>query len=291
VKQTWIPSGYILVAGPPNTGKSSLFNAMTGLAIPPVSEKRRTTSFPITGIYSARGSQACFVDMPPLEADTDTDPRWTAACDAVILVLDARRCMNDYMLPFVQDFLHTVTGKPLIVALGHGDHLPANLRAALSLQAGFEMNCAGVVTVCPPMRMGVQKLRTIAMSALPLRERLFPEGVTSLNSGRFLASQAIRALLGTVLSEDLAGTTAVQIEEYSARSRKLYVRVNLLVARSSDKGTVIGRKGQTLARIQQEAEAVLTELTDLPVQSEIWVKVREDWPGNRADLLEFGYAD
>ncbi|MFO7627560.1 MAG: GTPase [Candidatus Fermentibacteraceae bacterium] len=291
MKSTWIPSGYILVAGPANTGKSSLFNAITGSGISPVNSHPHTTRFPITGIYNTRASQACFVDMPPLETGTETDPRWTSVCDAVILVLDARRYNRDFELSIVQDFMQTVTGKPLMVALGHGDHLPVNLRAALALQASLEINSDGVVTVCPPMRVGVQKLRSMAMSALPLREKLFPEGITSLNSGRFLASQAIRSVLGTVLSEELAGMTAVQIEEYSTRNRKLYVRVNLLVARSSDKGTVIGRKGQTLTRIQQETESVLTELTDLPVQSEVWVKVREGWPDNRADLLEFGYAN
>jgi GTP-binding protein Era len=291
VKTAWIPSGYILVAGPANTGKSSLFNAITGSGISPVNSRPFTTGFPITGIYNARGAQACFVDTPPLEQDAVVDPSWASVCDAVILVLDARSYSRDFALPFVQEFLRTVTGKTLMVALGHGDHLPLKLRTAVALQASLEINSAGVVTVCPPMRLGVQKLRSLAVSALPLRERLFPEGITTLNSGRFLASQAIRAVLGTVLSEDVAGTTAVQIEEYSARNRKLYVRVNLVVARSADKGTVIGRKGQTLAHIQQETESVLTELTDLPVQSEIWVKVREDWPANRADLLEFGYAN
>ncbi len=291
MKSTWIPSGYILVAGPSNTGKSSLFNAITGSGSSPVNERPHTTWFPITGIYSTRGSQACFVDTPALEADTEADTRWASICDAVILVLDARRYARDLELPFVKDFMLTVTGKPLLVALGHGDHLPVNLRAALALQASLEINCAGVVTVCPPMRVGVQKLRSMAMGTLPLRERLFPEGITTLNSGRFLASEAIRAVIGTVLAADISETTAVQIEEYSARNRKLYVRVNLVVARSSDKGTVIGRKGQTLTRIQQETESVLTELTGMPVQSEVWVKVREDWPGNRADLLEFGYAN
>lgn len=291
MKSTWMPSGYILVAGPVNTGKSSLFNAITGSGISPVNERPNTTWFPITGIYSTRGSQACFVDSPALEADAVVDTRWASICDAVILVLDARHYTRDLELPFVQDFMRTVTGKPLLVAMGHGDHLPVSLRAALALQASLEINCAGVVTVCPPMRVGVQKLRSMAMGALPLREKLFPEGITTLNSGRFLASEAIRAVLGTVLTADVAETTAVQIEEYSARNRKLYVRVNLIVACSSDKGTVIGRKGQTLTRIQQETESVLAELTDLPVQSEIWVKVREGWPGNRADLLEFGYAN
>lgn len=291
VKSSWIPSGYILVAGPANTGKSSLFNAITGSGISPVNERPGTTRFPITGIYNTNGSQACFVDMPALEAGSVADPGWTSACDAVILVLDARHHSRDFGLPFVQDFLQTVNGKPLILALGHGDHLPSNLRAALALQASLEINSSGVLTVCPPMRLGTARLRSMAMGALPLRERLFPGGITSLNSGRFLASQAIRALLGTVLPEDMAETTAVQIEEYSARNNRLYARINLIVARASDKGTVIGRKGQTLSRIQQETESVLTELTDLPVQSEIWVKVREDWCGNRTDLLEFGYAD
>lgn len=291
MKQTWIPSGYVLVSGPPNTGKSSLFNALTGSGISPVNDRPRTTRFPITGVYNAKGGQACLVDMPALESGTEADPHWTSVCDAVILVLDARHHTRDFELPFVQDFLQTVAGKPLMLALSHGDHLPVNLRAAMAVQAGFEIRSSGVVTVCPPMRLGIKKLRSMMMSALPMRERLFPEGISSLNSCRFLASQAIRALLPAVLSDELAATTAVQIEEYSTKNSRLYVRVNLIAARAQDKGSVIGRKGQTLSRIQQETESVLTELTDLPVQCEIWVKVRENWTENRTDLLEFGYAD
>ena len=88
----------------------------------------------------------------------------------------------------------------------------------------------------------------------------------------------------------MADTTAVQIEEYAARNQKLYIRINIFVSRLSDKGSVIGRKGQTLALIQQETEAAVGQLSGLPVQMETWVKVREDWPSCQSDLLEFGYA-
>lgn len=283
-----LPSGYVLITGPGNTGKSSLFNSLTGTMLSPEHPRPHTTRSPITGVTVVNGAQACFIDSPSLDRPMNHD--WYRLCDVVILVVDARRFSRDLETEQVREMLILCQGRPLVVAMGHGDHLPTRLRAPLALQAGLGFPAAGVVSVCPPLGEGVQELRSLVMSLLPVRERLFPDGVITLNSSRFLASERIRANLLSVLPDDIVDTTAVQIEEYTQRSRKLYVRVNLLVSRHSDKGTVIGRKGQTLARIQRDSEASLEGVSGVPVQVEPWVKVREGWPDNPQDLLEFGHG-
>jgi GTP-binding protein Era len=285
-----IQSGYVLIAGPGNTGKSSLLNRLAGYPLSPVHPEPGTTRFPITGVYTSPEAQACFVDSPPLETSGSED--WARACDAAVLLLDARRPVEQLRSVSVADFLNTAAlqGKPVVAALGHGDHLPRRLRVPIALQAGLGMRCAGVVTVCPPLGAGVDALRKMVLNLLPVRERLFPDAVNTLNSSRFLASELVRSVLLCGLTREVADSVAVQVEEYSRTDRKLYIRVNLLVARAGDKGTVIGRKGQTLARIQKDAETALQEAWGGPVQMEIWVKVREGWTERPADLLELGYA-
>lgn len=285
-----IQSGYVLIAGPGNTGKSSLLNRLAGYPLSPVHPEPGTTRFPITGVYTSPEAQACFVDSPPLE--TSQPEEWARGCDAAVLLLDARRPLEQLRSPFVMDFINTLflQGRPFLAALGHGDHLPRRFRVPMALQVGLGVRCAGVVTVSPPLGVGVEALRKAALKLLPVRERLFPDGVSTLNSCRFLASELIRSVLLGALSREVAESVAVQVEEYSRTDRKLYIRVNLLVARAGDKGTVIGRKGQTLARIQKDAETALQEAWQGPVQMEIWVKVREGWTDRPADLLELGYA-
>lgn len=281
-----LASGYVLITGPANTGKSSLFNALTGSTLSPVHHRPNTTRFPITGISCMDGAQACFIDSQPLE--NPVDDNWFSSCDVVILVVDARRFARDLETEQVRELFGVCRGMPVVVALGFGDHLPGDLRVPVALQAGYDLNAAGVVTVCPPLGMGIPGLRTLVAGLLPVREQLFPDGVPTLNSSRFLAAERIRVNLMSVLPEEVADTTAVQIEEYTRKNRKLYIRVNLLVSRHSDKGTVIGRKGQTLARIQKDSETLLEKLSGVQVQVEPWVKVREGWPDKPSDLMEFG---
>jgi GTP-binding protein Era len=80
------------------------------------------------------------------------------------------------------------------------------------------------------------------------------------------------------------------VEEFSFRDGKTYVRANIHVARHSSKGMVIGRKGLTLQRIADMASEAAKELIGRSVFLDLWVKVRESWPENPVDLLEFGYV-
>lgn len=284
----WVPCGYILIAGPANAGKSSLFNAMTKHGFSSVDTRPFTTRHPLTGLREISGARACFIDTPALEKGIEGD--LLSLCDAVVLVLNARSVEGDLLLPCVKELIQNTEDKPLLIALGHGDHIPETLRAPLALQTSIRVSALGVFTVSPPLREGVDPLLAAVVKLLPVREQLFPKGVASLNSGRFLASEQIRTVVYRILSEDISETTAVQVEEYTHRNGKLYIRVNLHVSKLSDKGTVIGRKGQTLSRIQQESTSVLERSTGIPVQLEAWVKAREGWPDNPRDLMEFGYA-
>ncbi len=284
-----IPSGYVLIAGPGNTGKSSLLNRLAGSPLSPVHSEPGTTIFPVTGVCTSPEGQACFVDSRPLEHSQPEE--WLRACDAAVLLLDARRPVEQLESPPVRDFLNSTVlqGKPVLTALGHSDHLPRRFRIPLALQLEMEARCAGVFTVCPPLGDGVETLKKAVLKLLPVRERLFPEGVNTLNSCRFLAAELVRSVLLGVLARETAESLAVQVEEYTRTKDRVYIRVNLLAARAEDRGIVIGRKGQTLARIRKDVETALQEAWRGSVQTEIWVKVREGWAERPSVLSELGY--
>ena len=128
------------------------------------------------------------------------------------------------------------------------------------------------------------------MEQLPRRERLFPSGCSTPHSERFLVSEQIRTQLYGMLPPDVAASTAVQVEEFSFRDNKTYVRANILVARHSSKGMVIGRKGVTLQSISEHASAAAEALLGRAIYLDLWVKVREGWPERASDLMEFGYV-
>ena len=282
------PAGYAAILGLANSGKSSLFNSLVDAEISPVTEHPGTTRVPLTGISDSPGGQVCFFDTPPL--DSGPPRELLAWMDLACLLADARRIEADISSAPAVDSLRSFSGKPVILVLTHVDYFPVPLHRTLASQAARHGDFAAVRPVCGPSGSGVADLLKAVLMQLPARRRLFPEGCRTLHSERFLVSEMIRTQLFTVLPTDIASTTAVQIEEFSIRDGKTYVRANLHVSRHASKGMVIGRKGQTLQKIMDSTSAAAGSLLGHPLSLDLWVKVRESWPENPHDLLEFGYV-
>jgi GTPase Era involved in 16S rRNA processing len=210
--------------------------------------------------------------------------------DAAVVLADARRVEEHAWSPAAGKLREAFSGKPVILALTFVDYFPPALAGALVNQAGLPGGYDSVVAVCPPRGGGVKALLDAVAFRMPARRRLFPENCRTLHAERFLVAEAIRTELFNALSPEIASTTAVQIEEFSLRDTKTYVRANLYVSRHASKGVVIGRKGQNLQRITDLAASAAGTLTGRNIALDLWVKVRESWPENPHDLLEFGYV-
>jgi len=283
-----IKSGYALLAGFSNTGKSSLLNALTGTSISPAAPQPASTRMPITGICTPGNSQVCFVDTPPLEGNYDMSIiQWV---DVVVILLNIKTFENDLENPVLTSFMENVDSKPVILAMGRNDYVKEEYREAYLNKARYSNRFTASLSVNPLTGNGVQNLLDAVLENIPLRERLFPRSVKTLNSKRFLIAEQIRAQLYATLSAEVAVETAVQIEEISQRDGKLYVRANLIVSRASSKGMLIGRKGQTLEHINELSRCSIQRFTGETCRLDLWVKVREAWPENKTDMLEFGYV-
>ncbi|MCD4706826.1 MAG: GTPase Era [Candidatus Sabulitectum sp.] len=283
-----IPSGYALVAGLSNTGKSSLLNALTETNISPVALQPASTRMPITAICTPGNAQICFVDTPPLEGRY----AWSIIdwVDVIVLLININTFEQDLENPVVKHFLRSTNKKPVVLALGKSDFVKPEHRAAFVTRATYTNQFAGIVPVIPILGDGITELMDTVLRNIPMRNRLFPRCINTLNSKRFLISEQIRTQLFSTLPLEVAGETAVQVEETSQRDGKLYVRANLIVSRASSKGMLIGRRGQTLEHINKLSSKAITEFTGEKCRLDLWVKVREAWTENKTALLEFGYV-
>lgn len=283
-----IQTGYAVIAGSANTGKSSLFNTLVGKAISPVTPQQGTTRLPLSGVCHGEGGQVCLIDTPPLRSALGLDMLdWM---DLACLLIDAVKIDEELESGEVAELLSRFSDRPVILCLTHVDFFRQHLWKALLYQACLHHGFSDAVALCPPRGTGRDQVLASITRRLPARRRLFPDSCTTLHSERFLVSEIIRTELFHVLPEEIATTTAVQIEEYSLRDSKTYVRANLLVSRHSFKGIVIGRRGQTLQKIMECTARGAGGLLGKTVQPDLWVKVRESWPDNPHDLLEFGYV-
>ena len=279
-------TGYVGMVGPANTGRSSLLNALVGKRISPVSKQPGTTRVPLTGLNLGRDFQLCIVDTPPISRNPDLEVlHWL---DVVCLVLDARHLMEQIRMPAIRHYV--AADVPVVCAVSFLDYFPDPLQPSFLNMASVNGRFSSVNGVCPPSGQGVDRLLSTLIAQLPRRGALFPRECQSLHSERFLVSELIRTQLYEVLPWRIADTTAVQIQEFSFRDGKTYVRANLHVARHSNKGVVIGRKGRTLQEIVTAAGGEASKVLGRAVRLDLWVKVREAWPDTPSDLLEFGYV-
>jgi len=281
-------SGYVGIAGLANSGKSSLLNALAGRRISPCHRFRGTTRVSISAICTTESSQICLIDTPPLEMCGEFSV--LSDVDAVIVTMNSMRLSREMDSLALKEFLAAFKGIPRIAVPTFIDYFPSELRQAFSNQLSVWGNFESILPVCAPCNQNVDHLLSVVESHIPERGRLFPEGCSSLHSERFLVSEQIRISLFKVLPSEIAASTAVQIEEFSIRDEKRYVRANLHVARHASKGVVIGKRGAMLQNIAEIAAAGSSDILERPLYLDLWVKVRESWPDNADDLLEFGYV-
>jgi GTPase len=298
--QTLAHSGFVVVIGKPNVGKSTLMNQILGEKIAIVSPKPQTTRLRQLGIYSEGEIQAVFIDTPGIHRPFHQLGEFMVGvaiealrdADVILFVVDLSRRPDEEDLR-VADLIrqaHAQAPKPIILALNKLDHasaaavlpnseayqalVPATAWTALSAlnNAGVTELLAQIVSHLPP---GINYYPTDTLSDLPLRQ---------------MAAEIIREKALLNLDQEVPHALAVDIQEYVERSAKLtYVSAYLYVERDTQKAILIGKNGAMLKAISSTARTDIEQLTGTKVFLELWVKVLKNWRSDKALLQRMGY--
>ena len=287
--------GYVALAGRPNAGKSTLFNAFLGQRLSIVTAKPQTTRSRILGILTRLQSQIIFLDTPGLlnasyklhETMARQIDQAARQADLVLLLFDASRPKDRSAL--VKHFLERVQA-PVLAVLNKIDLVQPTQLEALRKSLSDEFGIASPIPVSARRGDGLGKLLSRLEAQLPCGPKLYPDDMVAEQPERFFAAEWIREAAFEHLEDELPYAVNIHIEEFrQRRGHKTYISAIIYVGRESQKGIVIGKKGMRLRSIGRRARAALEELLDAPVYIELWVKVRPDWRDKERDLREFGY--
>ena len=105
---------------------------------------------------------------------------------------------------------------------------------------------------------------------------------------RFFVEEFVREAAFEVLAQELPYALAAEVDEFREGSKAVYIRVVLYVERESQKGMVIGRRGQTIKTLGKEARSKTEALLGQPVYLDLWVKVLPKWRTAPQALERFG---
>lgn len=293
--------GLVAVIGAPNAGKSTLVNALVGQKVAIVSAKAQTTRARLMGIALAESGdervQIILADTPGIFAPKRRLDRamvaaaWDGAqeADAIVLVVDARKKRRDYL----ESILESLKGRSerKILVLNKVDETAKEPLLVAAQELVGADNLEGgqfdeVFFVSALTGDGVPELKARLAELMPEGPWHYPEDQVSDASERLLAAEITREQLYRQLHDELPYDSAVRHESYTQRKDgSVEIHQQIVIARDSQKGIVLGKGGAKLKSIGEAARKELAELLGVKVHLFLHVKVEEDWADSR-DLFE-----
>ncbi len=287
--------GLVAVIGAPNAGKSTLVNALVGQKVAIVSAKAQTTRARLMGIALEGEAQIILADTPGLFAPKRRLDRamvnaaWEGAveADAILLVVDGRKKKKDYLAPI----LETLAGRPerKILVLNKVDETRKEPLLIAAQELAGEGQFDEVFFISALTGDGVPELKARLAELMPEGPWHYPEDQVSDASERLLAAEITREQIYRQLHDELPYDSIVRPESYTTRKDgSLEIHQQIVIARDSQKGIVLGKGGSKLKSIGEAARKELSELLGVKVHLFLHVKVDERWEDAKEIYEEIG---
>lgn len=304
-------SGFVAIVGRPNTGKSTLTNALIGQKVAITSSKPQTTRHVIRGIVHRPDAQVILVDTPGIHRPRTilgqrlnalVEEQW-AEVDAIAVCLPADEPTGPGDRRIVSRLAGATRGgerTPLIALVTKSDRVSRESLAARLAEVGALADEAGVTwaAVVPVSAMsGAQTEDVVAelAAAMPEGPPLYPDGELTDEPEIVLVAELIREAALEGVTDELPHSIAVVVDEMGLREGRpedqplLDVYATVFVERQSQKAIVIGAKGARLREVGTRARRSIEAILGTKVFLDLHVKVAKEWQRDPKQLRRLGF--
>jgi GTP-binding protein Era len=288
--------GYVAILGRPNVGKSTLLNKILQIKLSIVSPKPQTTRHRVLGIYNNDNSQIIFLDTPGIIAPkyklqeflVHASQSAASEADLLLFLIEAADALamqdSDLLVKLSQ------LSRPVILCINKIDLIDKRLLLPQIESLSRIEFINEIIPVSALKKDGLDVLLQSIARYLPESPPFYPTDQLTTSPERFFVSEMIREKIFWQYGQEIPYSTTVVIEEFSEREgRKDYIRAAILVERESQKGILIGKKGEALKKVGAAARRDIEKLLDRAVFLELVVLVRPKWRNKEQTLREFGY--
>lgn len=288
-------SGFVSIIGRPNVGKSTLLNAIIGEKIVITSDKPQTTRNRIQGIHNIPSGQIVFIDTPGIHTGrsrlnksmVDVARSAISGVDLLLLVVDATAHAD---AEFIHDILKNVK-IPVVLVLNKIDLLSDKNLVLKKIADWASLHpFKEIVPISAGRNDGVEHLVSVISGYLPEGPAMFPDDILTDMPEKFVVAEMIREKVFRLTHDEIPYSTAVVVESFIERENGVVaISAAIMLERATQKGIVIGHKGEMLKKIGSQARQDIERLLDTRIFLELFVKVVENWSERPSKLRELGY--
>lgn len=298
-------SGFVCFVGRPNTGKSTLTNALVGQKVAITSNRPQTTRHTIRGIVHREDFQIVLVDTPGLhrprtllgkrlnELVKDT----YSEVDVIGFCIPADEGIGPGDRWIFEQICAVAPRTTLIVVVTKTDKVSREKVAEqlVAVQEEFGAKAADIVPVSATAGQQIDVLTDVLVSHLEPGPAFYPDGELTDEPEEVLMAELIREAALEGVRDELPHSLAVVIDEVEEREGRpeddplLDVRAILYVERDSQKGIVIGKGGARLREVGTAARHQIEKLLGTKVFLELRVKVAKNWQRDPKQLGRLGF--
>ncbi len=289
-------AGFVNIIGNPNVGKSTLMNALVGERLSIITSKAQTTRHRIMGIVNGDDFQIIYSDTPgilkPNYKLQESMMRFVTGAvsdaDILIYVTDTVE-KSDRSQEIIERIAKSST--PTILAINKIDLTTPEALEILVAQWQERLPNAFIVPASAKESFNIGGLFDQIVERLPESEPYYPKDTLTDKTLRFFATEIIREKILTNYDKEIPYCCEVAIDEYKEEATIDRIAATIYVARDSQKGIIIGHKGEKLKRVGTQARMDMETFLDKKVFLQLHVKVMDDWRNSDRQLKRFGYDE
>ncbi|MGI6452999.1 MAG: GTPase Era [Syntrophomonadaceae bacterium] len=289
-------SGFVSIVGRPNVGKSTLLNTVIGKKIAIVSDKPQTTRTRISGIHTCGQGQIIFIDTPGIHKPKHLLGKYMVkASTGTLNEVDLIYYMTDVTRPFGKGEQYIVdqlkeTSLPVFLLVNKIDLVNSDAIEEFVKPFKQQMNFAEIIPLSAALGINIPMVLEKTFGYLSEGPLYYPEDNLTDQPVSFLVGEIIREKALMYTRDEVPHSLAVEVEEFKNKgSGKMFLRAVIYTEKNSQKGIIIGRNGQMLKTIGEEARKDIEEILEKPIYLDLWVKVNKNWRDDESNLKRLGY--
>ncbi len=288
-------SGFVVILGKANAGKSTLLNTIIKEKVAIVSPKPQTTRNKILGILNEPDCQIIFIDTPGMHKSKNKLDEYMQKSinnakqdvDVVVLMVDGSKNFRQDDIDLINSFDREDVKTILVISKIDESSFE---KLYPKLQQFNELKyIKDIIPISSYKNKNIDVLVQKIKEYLPEGVKYFDDDVYTDKSVKFLVAEIIREKILWLLQDEVPHGVAIDILKFNEGENRAEISADIICEKQSHKAIIIGKNGAKIKEIGTKSRLEIEKLLDKKVNLDLFVKVREDWRDNNSYVKDLGY--